>query len=781
MSNEVAVVQLAHESHAALRSAIAVALQETHTAIIAPEMCVNTVNLLASNDPRAEPSPTTEYWQCVTNSLQKNVRPLLFSTETKDGSTSDESALADSNSSMNDAQSKTELNEVNRIALDVALREQLMTYLQETDMFKEKFACIDLVSMVAELGWLDPWIPLVYLEEILDMSTVLDCQQWFCYLESRSSRMIAGMPPRGGKSQALLRICNELLRKLAKTDGSEFLGRVMVFLANAFPLSDPSGVNQAGHFNVANTTLYETKIEDMEQVEAASKEKQAWVSGVNSDYEFYHVFWSLQPFFNQPTLLFVEESFGEFRKAVEVVLSSLEKIVNTEHPSSRDTRSSHRRADRKRKRDDATHTTDTMEYAAQHASISSGHKNSTLFYPKYLTHRNLLPLQMMNSRFQRPILVQMLITLNYLTTFLKEEKEKAELVAKQKGRAPEFVLEGDQKLWVQRTRTRIQEVMELTEPHGRAFVSAVRLILRHEGNWIRWKVMGCPPFDKIATMIDEALLKAQEEHANIEIKPLAQPLGTEALSALWEKDMDDQAYLSDPQRRSAIPDPRTYLDDFVKEYPNNNNSNNNQSDVVNTRRTRRRDAFLPPDMPEFYQESRLAKMWRAYRCVATSNIRQMCKSEHGNLTQLHARLSDDTENWSDDEVVKESSATTESTAKTDEVLDNTVATTTETTITDNDQMSQEVSSTPTVEDTDQLPTTQCEDVVMSSNDEAVEVTAEVSAMEVEPNNATTTDIQHDEPVENTDGDSAISNDMTSKSTKDHVDSVEEGETAVSFD
>lgn len=88
---------------------------------------------------------------------------------------------------------------------------------------------------------MDPWIPLVYLEEILDMSTVLDCQRWFCYLESRSSRMIAGMPPRGGKSQALLRICNELLRKLAKTDGSEFLGRVMIFLANAFPLSDPSG------------------------------------------------------------------------------------------------------------------------------------------------------------------------------------------------------------------------------------------------------------------------------------------------------------------------------------------------------------------------------------------------------------------------------------------------------------------------------------------------------------------------------------------------------------
>jgi hypothetical protein len=29
--------------------------------------------------------------------------------------------------------------------------------------------------------------------------------------------------------------------------------------------------------------------------------------------------------------------------------------------------------------------------------------------------------------------------------------------------------------------------------------------------------MGCPPFDKIATMIDEALLKAQDEQANTEV------------------------------------------------------------------------------------------------------------------------------------------------------------------------------------------------------------------------------------------------------------------------
>jgi hypothetical protein len=91
------------------------------------------------------------------------------------------------------------------------------------------------------IAWMETWVPLIFIEELLDVSTIEDCRRWFQYLESRADQLIAGMPPRGGKSQALLRICNELLKKLAKTDGSEFLGRVMIFLANAFPLSDPSG------------------------------------------------------------------------------------------------------------------------------------------------------------------------------------------------------------------------------------------------------------------------------------------------------------------------------------------------------------------------------------------------------------------------------------------------------------------------------------------------------------------------------------------------------------
>jgi hypothetical protein len=133
MSNKVTGVQWAQEFHAALRSAIAVALQETHTALMAPEMYVDTVNTLVSNDPRAEPSPTADYWRFVTVSLQKHVWPLFHSMKARDAVTSNESVPV----TMDDVNSKTELSpanktglsEVNRVALDVALREQLMVYL----------------------------------------------------------------------------------------------------------------------------------------------------------------------------------------------------------------------------------------------------------------------------------------------------------------------------------------------------------------------------------------------------------------------------------------------------------------------------------------------------------------------------------------------------------------------------------------------------------------------------------------------------------------------------
>lgn len=41
----------------------------------------------------------------------------------------------------------------------------------------------------------------------------------------------------------LLRVCTTLLKRLSKTNNAEFCGRILIFLAYVFPLSDRSGTS----------------------------------------------------------------------------------------------------------------------------------------------------------------------------------------------------------------------------------------------------------------------------------------------------------------------------------------------------------------------------------------------------------------------------------------------------------------------------------------------------------------------------------------------------------
>lgn len=57
------------------------------------------------------------------------------------------------------------------------------------------------------------------------------------------------MVPGKGKGLVLLRMCNELLRRLSKEINTVFCGRILMFLANSFPVGERSGVNLRGDFN----------------------------------------------------------------------------------------------------------------------------------------------------------------------------------------------------------------------------------------------------------------------------------------------------------------------------------------------------------------------------------------------------------------------------------------------------------------------------------------------------------------------------------------------------
>jgi THO complex subunit 1 len=58
-------------------------------------------------------------------------------------------------------------------------------------------------------------------------------------------------------------MCNDLLKRLSKSQNTVFSGRIHLFLAKLFPLNEKSGLNLMSHFS-DNTTRYTTNIDDFE-------------------------------------------------------------------------------------------------------------------------------------------------------------------------------------------------------------------------------------------------------------------------------------------------------------------------------------------------------------------------------------------------------------------------------------------------------------------------------------------------------------------------------------
>ena len=96
------------------------------------------------------------------------------------------------------------------------------------------------------------------------------------------------MLPTRGKGPLLLRLSNELLRRLPKTKQEHvvFSGRVLMFLNSVFPLGEKSGVNLRGNFNVGKVTTFQEQAKTepaiMEIDIEAGEEKQVTPEGAST-------------------------------------------------------------------------------------------------------------------------------------------------------------------------------------------------------------------------------------------------------------------------------------------------------------------------------------------------------------------------------------------------------------------------------------------------------------------------------------------------------------------
>merc|ERR1712198_815046 len=78
---------------------------------------------------------------------------------------------------------------------------------------------------------------------------------------------------------SLLRVCNDLSRRLSRTQNTVFCGRILLFLAKFFPFSERSGLNVISEFNLDNVTNYSKEdqepkpvVKDEIKEESSSKE-----------------------------------------------------------------------------------------------------------------------------------------------------------------------------------------------------------------------------------------------------------------------------------------------------------------------------------------------------------------------------------------------------------------------------------------------------------------------------------------------------------------------------
>lgn len=111
---------------------------------------------------------------------------------------------------------------------------------------KHKYAgvglLIDIALWLAREEMLEVTAPMELIRDFFLSHTIEECQQFFSLLEERADQLAQAITAGGTKtSNALLRTLSEVRKRLSRTNDLVFAGRILMFMAYSFPLSDKSG------------------------------------------------------------------------------------------------------------------------------------------------------------------------------------------------------------------------------------------------------------------------------------------------------------------------------------------------------------------------------------------------------------------------------------------------------------------------------------------------------------------------------------------------------------
>nr|CDS25479.1 UDP galactose 4 epimerase [Hymenolepis microstoma] len=407
----------------------------------------------------------------------------------------------------------------NKAVIDLAFRERTLALLHNNELMSEVRALLQLSASSAVEGICSASTPFLLISDLINTKPISEAEENFQFLED-TIKALKDASLFGSGRNILLRMCNDLLRRLSKSQNTVFCGRIQLFLTSLFPLNEKSGLNFTSNFNIDKEVSYSSEPDESlfhaltttkDESDSSSKAPSS-VTPVNAD--LYRKFWKLQELLKSPTICYTRDGWLSFVECTDCVVSTFQSIR-----------------------------------LASGGSEESQWNEFTMF----LTSEKLLDLQLIDRHFRRYILTQLLIIFQYLTAQVKFKNESQRL-------------DEQQKQWIQKHEDTIFELLrrdsvsktDVTEP-------VISHVLQRETHWNEWKNQGCPSFIREP---EKSTLNPRKRRTNPLMERSGKKLyrfGNPALDELWSMVPDNLEACRDKRRLFAPSDLNEYFQDAILE------------------------------------------------------------------------------------------------------------------------------------------------------------------------------------------------------------------------
>ncbi|XP_041698318.2 THO complex subunit 1-like [Coregonus clupeaformis] len=495
---------------------------------------------------------------------------------------------ASTRSALDNKTSKPLLNAFNQITgndtekkttLDQALRQVLEEQIVEKKALVDDFLSLIYLSIdgVTE-GICSATTPFLLLGDVLDCLPLDQCDKIFSFVEENVSTWKSNSFYTAGKNY-LLRMCNDLLRRLSKSQNTVFCGRIQLFLARLFPLSEKSGLNLQSQFNLDNITVFNKNEQESTLGQKPTEEKEDGMEveegemgdeepsapapcSIPIDYNLYRKFWTLQDYFRNPVQCYDKFSWMTFLKYSDETLAVFKSFKLDDMQAS------------KRKLEELR-------------TAGGDH----VYFAKFLTSEKLMDLQLSDSNFRRHILLQYLILFQYLKGQVKFKSSSC-------------ILNDDQCSWMEETTKVVYQLLREIPPDGDKFAAMVEHVLNTEENWNSWKNEGCPSFVKDRPVDDKPKRPMRKRQAPEDFLGKGPDrkvfMGNDELTRLWNLNHNNMAACQSDSRE-FMPTLEEFFEEAIEQADPANMVENEYKVVCNSNYGWRALRLLSRRSPHFFQ------------------------------------------------------------------------------------------------------------------------------------------------------------------------------------